>query len=159
MTENIREFSFESRFRRIRKLEDSGLNMLRKLLKIEYCGQEYGRDICEYCTFKNSCEERTTEVTHKIWQIQSKALQSYRNLEKDIRRSIEERGETARLRECLAFVLRRIAGSEVYVSDGDAAMIEEAEQIFDDLFNQSGENRFREEAESCRMMRNRIEAE
>ncbi len=159
MTENMREFSFESRFKRIRKLEDSGLSMLSKLLKIEYCGQEYGRDICGYCTFRNSCEERTTEVTHKIWQIQTKAVQSYRNLEKDIRSSMADHGDSSKLRECLAFVLRRIAGSEVYVSDGDIEMIEEAEKIFDDLFNQSGDNRFREEAECCRSMKKRMETE
>jgi hypothetical protein len=119
------------------------------------CSFPYRNNGCVSCMYENGCRERSEEADRKAWQMESRVMVAYMELEKELR-SLDQACPDIETKEILARVLRRIAGNHTLISQADKRHMAEAEEIFRELYFMTGEPRYKDEYESCHIHRMRM---
>lgn len=115
---------------------------------------------CAKCMYYDLCSERVHAAEEKSFRMGMEALRSYVRMEKEIREAIPKEEETEiqnSMKAALAGVLRREALNRTVFSDDTSKRIEEAFSIYQDLYYATGNPSYRDEAESCRHLLDRID--
>lgn len=123
------------------------------------CGFSWNEMNCRGCLHKADCDESRERSVHTAWNMRMRALREYSRLEEKARKMLKESGETAagsvdavELQVLLAKVLRNLADNDLILGEDSGARFHEAEQLFLELYYQTGSPGYKEEAESCRLL-------
>lgn len=117
------------------------------------CGFGYGNGSCNVCMYHSRCREVSENADRNAWKMETRVMIEYQAMERKLRRNFDYDDKASR--ELLARLLRAMSRNEVVISEEDEKRLKEAEDIFEQLYNQTAEMRFRDEAESCRLLLNR----
>lgn len=116
--------------------------------KMTICGFPYGRGECSLCMHEKNCADRNSEVEGLAWKKLSRTMVAYNALEKELRAMPEDN----MVLDTLARVLRCEAGNATVIGTDDVEKLKEAEELFLKLYYGTGDQSYREESESCRLM-------
>lgn len=141
--------ALKERLEMLTEYERKALETRDKEKELKPCGFEYGTPECNFCMRQKYCADEAKESDRSAWQKLTRVMVAYKTLEKDLR---EMNSDDLVARETLARVLRCIANNGTVVGIEDENNIREAEKIFSELYYSTGNQQFREEAESCRLM-------
>lgn len=148
---------------RLQKLADYEKNIeaeVENIRKNTVCGFFWGEGPCGLCLYRDLCRARDQKAGQLEWKGRTKVYVGHAELERGLRQRIaeleQENGDTEPFRILLADVLRRMARSGTVLSEDRAAMAAEALEIFDSLYYASGDPARRSDAESCRLLLQRL---
>ena len=119
------------------------------------CGFDYGLPGCNICMYQEHCREGYEAKARHAWQIQAIVMTEYRKIEQELRKMQDMDEKNEDVLAALAKVLRAMAGSGSVIETGLDPKLTEAEKIFRELYYNTGDRDYMEEAESCAALNRR----